>query len=149
MSNTCKHGWTPLCPDCSLERVAALEAENAGLKAELAKRMTLQQLHTLNGELRAKLERAEKALKDFGEHYPECVCFGDKTKHAADCKNCDCGLLDEIEACNGMDSRQGEVDILRARLWRAEKALEHIKSGCTIPIAEARRYFEDKSNATD
>jgi hypothetical protein len=25
MSNSCKHGWTPICPECSFDRVVALE----------------------------------------------------------------------------------------------------------------------------
>lgn len=36
-------------------------------------------------------------LSDFGRHDPACCCAADQTPHAADCKDCECGLADAIE----------------------------------------------------
>ncbi len=83
-----------------LKRVTELESQNAALKEQAVKdNQAFDNLEKSYFAVRDKLHRAMKALKDFGEHYPECVCFGDKARHAADCRNCDCGLLEEIEAC--------------------------------------------------
>lgn len=35
-------------------------------------------------------------LADFGKHDPECCCSLDQTPHAADCRDCECGLADAV-----------------------------------------------------
>jgi hypothetical protein len=46
--------------------------------------------------LKAVIHHMTLMLSDFGKHEPECVCADDKTLHAADCKDCECGLADAI-----------------------------------------------------
>ncbi len=46
--------------------------------------------------LRAVIHHITLELENFGRHEPECNCAGDETPHAADCKDCECGLADAI-----------------------------------------------------
>lgn len=55
----------------------------------------------LDPRLAAALEREARlreALIEFGAHDADCVCAGDKTTHAAECANCDCGLGSALAA---------------------------------------------------
>lgn len=46
--------------------------------------------------LKAVIHHMTLELESFGKHEPECNCAGDDTPHAADCKDCECGLAEAI-----------------------------------------------------
>lgn len=46
--------------------------------------------------LKAVIHHMTLELESFGKHEPECNCAQDTVPHAADCKDCECGLVEAI-----------------------------------------------------